>query len=495
MPLLPFSDASPPTTDASLLTSGTLADLRLSSNIPKLDAAATQQFQNEVDFGQSLGWRIGILGGSSSGFISGFNNDDTSPNYGTNWIISQNGNASFSGTLSVGGKIPAYLSVANSFTAGQTITAAANTSALTASYSVTGANTTQLLNLTGTWNTTGQVTAIKLNITDTASNSGSYLLDIGTGGGSYASKFSINKSGVLINASSAQFGGNISVPNGSAISLGGGLDCNLYRDGAANILAQRNGTNAQTTRIYGTYTDASNGRRLDITSTTGGIFTLTATGNGTGATGNLLKLTQPILLPASSVTLATNGDLAFEATSNTSLTIKYRGSDGTVRSQAIALDGNTSASIITYTLPANYVVNTTNSFVDSTLSVSLGVGVWLIQYSAHVISAAPLVGGSKSKFRFSGTAVESSGTHQYSGSTSNVNVESVAITLGTAVRQGLALDQTSLYSNSGTSHRLSGTAILSVSAAGSLTFQVCNFDNATYVSLQTPSFISATRIS
>jgi hypothetical protein len=110
----------------------------------------------------------------------------------------------------------------------------------------------------------------------------------------------------------------------------------VYRD-AANTLALRNGTNAQTARIYGTYTDASNGRRLDITSTTGGIFTLTATGNGTGASGNLLKLTAPILLPASSVTLATNGDLAFEATSNTTLTIRYRGSDGTTRSAALTL--------------------------------------------------------------------------------------------------------------------------------------------------------------
>jgi hypothetical protein len=118
--------------------------------------------------------------------------------------------------------------------------------------------------------------------------------------------------------------------------LGISNDVLLYRD-SAGTLAQRNGTNAQTLRIYGTYTDASNGRYFQIGSTTAGIFTLTATGNGTGASGNLLKLTAPILLPSSSVTLATNGDLAFEATSNTSLTIRYRGSDGTTRSAIIAL--------------------------------------------------------------------------------------------------------------------------------------------------------------
>ena len=41
-------------------------------------------------------------------------------------------------------------------------------------------------------------------------------------------------------------------------------DLLLYRD-AANILAQRNSTNAQTFRLYNTYTDASNNERLSVT--------------------------------------------------------------------------------------------------------------------------------------------------------------------------------------------------------------------------------------
>jgi hypothetical protein len=261
MPIPAFSSA--PTTNASLLTSGTLADARLSSNVPLINAG-------------------------------------------------------------------------NSFTAGQTITAAANTSALTASYSVTGANTTPLLNLSGTWNTTGVATGLKLNITDTASAATSKLIDLQVAA---SSKFNVDKYGnascYQLNTNSSQIScGQINIASVNTINWN--FDTILARD-AANTLAQRNGTNAQTARIYGTYTDASNGRRLDITSTTGGIFTLTATGNGTGASGNLLKLTQPILLPASSVSLATNGDLAFEATSNTVLTIRYRGSDGTTRSATIAL--------------------------------------------------------------------------------------------------------------------------------------------------------------
>jgi hypothetical protein len=78
-------------------------------------------------------------------------------------------------------KTIAYWQNANSFTAKQTITAPANTSALTATYSVTGANTTPLLDLSGTWNTTGAARGLKLNITDTASNAASLLADLGIG--------------------------------------------------------------------------------------------------------------------------------------------------------------------------------------------------------------------------------------------------------------------------------------------------------------------------
>ena len=241
----------------------------------------------------------------------------------------------------------AYVDVNNNFTAGQTIAVPANNSALTASYSVTGSNTTQLVSLTGTWNTTGVATALLLNITDTASDFNSRFADFRVNN---VTKFSVSKTGVVF-GDLYQGGGGIQLwfqASVNGVTVRGGnyfgwgntsatsADTYLYRD-AANIVAQRNVANAQTFRLYGTYTDASNGRRLDITSTTAGVFTLTATGNGTGATGNLLKLTQPILLPASSVTLATNGDLAFEATSNTSLTIRYRGTDGQTRSATLAL--------------------------------------------------------------------------------------------------------------------------------------------------------------
>ena len=66
-------------------------------------------------------------------------------------------------------------------------------------------------------------------------------------------------------------------------------DLRLFRD-AANTLAQRNGTNAQTSRCYGTYTDASNYVRAALSSTSTAV-TLAAETAGTGADNIPLNLT------------------------------------------------------------------------------------------------------------------------------------------------------------------------------------------------------------
>lgn len=66
-------------------------------------------------------------------------------------------------------------------------------------------------------------------------------------------------------------------------------DVTLYRDSAAN-LALRDGTNAQTFRTYGTYTDSSNYRRVAISMTTAGVASITPEGDGTGSSGNVLHI-------------------------------------------------------------------------------------------------------------------------------------------------------------------------------------------------------------
>lgn len=137
-------------------------------------------------------------------------------------------------------------------------------------------------NIAQTWNTTGTPTAIKLNVTDTDSNASSLLMDLQVGGNS---KFRVQKNGATIingkitpvniwlsndGLGTAQYG----VWDSSTLKLkrnytfgwgnsdayvGSGFDVALVRDGAG-ILAQRNGINPQTFRLYNTY-DESNYER------------------------------------------------------------------------------------------------------------------------------------------------------------------------------------------------------------------------------------------
>lgn len=79
---------------------------------------------------------------------------------------------------------------------------------------------------------------------------------------------------------------------GWASAIGASVDLKFNRD-AANILAQRNGTTAQESRLYSTYTDASNYERLALKTTAGSKVTVAAETAGTG--GDNLDLE---LLPA-----------------------------------------------------------------------------------------------------------------------------------------------------------------------------------------------------
>jgi hypothetical protein len=154
--------------------------------------------------------------------------------------------------------------------------------------------TANIYDLTDTWNASGTTfTAIKMDVTDTASDANSLLMDLQVGG---SSKFSVEKDGAIFFSKGVSGRAEIlvGVGGGNDISIGGagtsnryGLrissnvvqvrgtlplswsgsddmntsaDLSLYRD-AANTLAQRNGTNAQTFNTYNTYTDASNYER------------------------------------------------------------------------------------------------------------------------------------------------------------------------------------------------------------------------------------------
>lgn len=109
---------------------------------------------------------------------------------------------------------------------------------------------------------------------------------------------------------------NSSKPIGWSGTTDNTADVILLRDGAANTLAQRNGTNAQTFNVYGTFTDTSNYRRLKSTMTTGGAVTIDAGGLGTGVAGNTMALgsngTVAITLSSANATVA--GQASFSVT-------------------------------------------------------------------------------------------------------------------------------------------------------------------------------------
>lgn len=151
-----------------------------------------------------------------------------------------------------------------------------------------------VLTVTQTWNSAGTTFTGKVtNITDTASAAESKIEDWQVGG---VTKAWLRKDGRVVSTSSffIDNGGyaGFSIA-GNAISffpLGG--NANYFLD--INTLDQRNGTAAQTSRLYGTYTDGSNGRWLEFAMSTAGAAVIKATGNGTGASGNTLQLNRPI---------------------------------------------------------------------------------------------------------------------------------------------------------------------------------------------------------
>jgi len=232
------------------------------------------------------------------------------------------------------------LTGAQTITGTKTITPAAGSSALIAS-NVTHTTSAPILDLAQTWNATAVTfTGLKLNVTDTASATGSLLADFQVGG---TSKISIDKTGKVLtnnygfdgasgrftfyNGTSPAGAVNTAVWNlNSGQSMGwssgnadGNPDARLNRD-AAQIIAQRNGVNAQSFRVYNTYTDSSNYERAVIDWTTN-TNTLTIgtqkAGSGTAARRVRLNSAENIDYYISDTTrvfqMATNGNTSYNS--------------------------------------------------------------------------------------------------------------------------------------------------------------------------------------
>ena len=161
--------------------------------------------------------------------------------------------------------------------------------------------TSYIYNMVDTWdNGATTFTAIKMNVTDTASAVASLLLDIGTGGGTYASKFSVRKDGraeiVAINLSGGTFGGNANWWSGNNLNISsttqlsfGASDLILTRRGVANLrfgAADAAAPVAQTLSVQSVVAGTTN--------TAGTNLTITGSqGTGTGAGGSIIFQVAP----------------------------------------------------------------------------------------------------------------------------------------------------------------------------------------------------------
>lgn len=249
------------------------------------------------------------------------------------------------------------------------------------------------MTLEQTWNNAGVTfTGLKVNVTNTASASGSLLADVQVGG---SSRLQVRADGIL------RLGDGVLAISGTDAKLwrdglfgwsdstnpvSGGLDVILARD-AANTLAQRNGTNAQVSRGYRTFTDASNYERWALQSGAG-YFELASETAGTGTDNIDLRLT-----PAG--TGIVSSAAAIKSTSATAGIGYAAGAGGAVtqitsRTTGVTLNNVTGAitlvSAAGSATPATFTV--TNSAVAATDVIIVNQKSGTDLYETHVTAVA-----------------------------------------------------------------------------------------------------------
>jgi len=198
-------------------------------------------------------------------------------------------------------------------------------------------------------------TGLKVNVTDTASTAGSSILDLQSGG---TSKFRFDKNGTINLPGGASYSGSTITlfsgtvetrptgGNGYKLSYNGcafgvltpifigpstpninfSLGAGLYSDSQNYTIAQRNGTNAQTYRLYNTYTDASNYERGYL-QWNSNVLELGTEGLGTGTA-------RPVRITAATLNipnLPVHADEAAATTAGLATGDVYRTSTGELR--------------------------------------------------------------------------------------------------------------------------------------------------------------------
>lgn len=178
-----------------------------------------------------------------------------------------------------------------------------------------------------TWNNAATTfTGIQSNITDTASNAASLLMDLQVGG---VSKFTVHKGGAVTGTiviasdsftlSGYQFyvRGSTGAAIGSNLPFGWSSGTNnahtgsttqLWRDDN-HIIAQRNGTAAQTFRLYDTFASASDYHRIAIATARA---TATAMSGATITLANIIPAGAVVVGITCKVTTAITGATSFD---------------------------------------------------------------------------------------------------------------------------------------------------------------------------------------
>ena len=274
-----------------------------------------------------------------------------------------------------------------------------------------------VLDLSQTWNN-GAVAfqGIKANITDTASDNASLLLDLQVDN---ATGFSVRKDGAIYTGDPvypfriAGVNGTIGMIQygGGAVFLDKGFGAPVLTvsdgttnyvslhipSGVSNILEVRDTSNAQTVRVYETYTDASNYERLSISAASGtNVIKPEAAGTGTASKLDLyltdaVKITSGTGSPEGAVT-APVGSIYSRTDGGTNTTI-YRKESGTGNTGWVAVsnagggggisDGDTLSIGLTFPNTGLHILDTNASHdliiapgsdlsADRTLTVTTG---------------------------------------------------------------------------------------------------------------------------
>ena len=169
---------------------------------------------------------------------------------------------------------------------------------------------------------------------------------------------------LTLNSSGFAYGAGAAAAHRTALGLGTGDSPTFAGATFAGLIEQRNGLNAQESRIYGTFTDASNYRRLALKMSTAGVAQIVAEGAGSGSTGNRIEI-EGLTIGKGGGAISTN-----TAVGNAALAVNTTGSFNTAVGNA-ALAVNTTGVDNTAIGTSSLALNTTGSQNSSVGRLSL----------------------------------------------------------------------------------------------------------------------------